>query len=363
MAYKVYIYEDEGWETLLPLTHLHPVFDLSCGMWTPRKRAERIYGEVISTSRFHNNKNEKGLYINGRAIVHTKIPLEGEDEIFKSGGEIVAYRSGDGRIPENGREKNLIADIIKYPWDLIRFNKEIIKKDFEHGGFSGLCYIDDSAKIYEGVHLNTESGPIYIEKDVVICPPTVIYGPSYIGEGSIIDNAILREGCYIGRGCRIGGEIEESVFLSFVNKHHTGFIGHSYIGEWVNIGALTTTSDLKNTYRNISVQLPDGEIDTGLLKLGSIIGDHTKTGIGTLLTTGCIIGIFCNLYGGGTFSRYIESFSWGTFSELTLYRIDEAVDTVRKVMERRGVTATEEYLKRIRGVFNRVNQEQTRLKM
>lgn len=369
MDSKVYIYEGDKWRNLLPLTYLHPVFDLVCGMWSGIERMERLYGEVIPISRFHTNKRGRGLYINGGAVFYTKIPLEGDEEIFKNKDEIIAYRSKDGRLPRNARTTEIDAVLNKYPWDFIRVNKELIRRDFEYGNFLNvstedivvdgdpkLCHIENGAKIYNGVYFNTENGPIYICKDAQVRPPTVVYGPVYIGEGTIIDGAKVREGCHIGRRCRIGGEVEESIFLSFSNKHHEGFVGHSYIGEWVNLGALTTTSDLKNNYGNVRISLPSGTIDTGLLKLGSIIGDHTKTGIGTLLTTGCVIGIFCNLYGGGTFDKYLKSFSWGTPGEFTVHRIDKAIETAKKVMKRRGITPTEEYIEKIRDVFEIVRR-------
>ncbi|MEA3432550.1 MAG: putative sugar nucleotidyl transferase [candidate division WOR-3 bacterium] len=369
MSLKVYIYEDDEWRNFLPLTHLHPVFDLVCGMWSGIKRMEKLYDEVIPISRFHSNKCGKGLYINGRAIFYTKIPVDGKEEIFKNNNEIIAYRSKDGRLPQNAKTSEVKATLSKYPWDLIGANKDIIERDFEFANFlnksnksviidgnTKLCYVENSAKIYNGVYFNTENGPIYIGKHAQIRPPTVVYGPAYIGERAIIDGAKVREGCHIGRGCRIGGEVEESIFLAFSNKHHEGFVGHSYIGEWVNLGALTSTSDLKNTYGNVRISLPSYSMDTGILKLGSIVGDHTKTGIGTLLTTGCIIGIFCNLYGGGTFDKYIESFSWGTSQKLTLHKIDKAIETAKKVMQRRGITATEEYIERIVTIFNNIRK-------
>lgn len=367
MGSNVYIYEDDGWQNLLPLTYLHPVFDLVCGMWSGIERMNKVYGGIIPISRFHTNKGGEGLYINGRAIFYTRIPVKGNEEVFMNNNEIVAYRSKNGKLPQNAKTSEVEAILIKYPWDFIQVNKKIIQKDFKYGNFFNkltkdividgdpeLCYIEDSAKIYNGVYFNTENGPIYIEKHVQIRPPAMICGPLYTGEGAIIDGAKLREGCHIGRGCRMGGEVEESIFLSFSNKHHDGFVGHSYIGEWVNLGALTTTSDIKNNYGNVRINLPSKILDTGLLKLGSIIGDHTKTGIGTLLTTGCVIGIFCNLYGGGTFGKYIESFSWGTIHEFTLHKINKAIETARKVMQRRGITPTEEYIDRIVRIFKEI---------
>ncbi len=365
---KVYIYEDDGWKNLLPLTNLNPVFELVCGLWSVIERVKKIYSEVTPVSRMHRNERGKGLYINGRAILYDRLAIEGDEEIFTSNNEIVSFRSKDGRLPSKARITQVEAFLFKYPWDLIRINREIIRRDFEHANYNQrytkgisidgdieLCFIDDESKIFKGVYLNTENGPIYIDRGAQIRPPTVIYGPSYIGQGAIIDGAKIREGCSIGEGCRIGGEIEESIFLSYSNKHHDGFVGHSYIGRWVNLGALTTTSDLKNTYEKIEVDLPSGKINTNLLKFGSIIGEHTKTGIGTLLTTGCVIGIFCNLYGGGTFGRYIESFSWGTYNDLSLHRLDKALETARKVMKRRGIKPTKQYIERIASIFKQIS--------
>ncbi len=368
MGSKVYIYEDETWEDLLPLTYLHPVFELVCGMWSTIERFERIYGDVVPISRMHKNERSSGLYINGRAIFYERIEPDGEDEIFRCKDEIVAFRTRDGMLPNEAKTRQVHATIIKYPWDLIRMNREILLRDFEYGNFSckypntvsidgnpDYCVINEDVKVYRAVYLVTEGGPIYVDRDAQLRPQSVIYGPAYIGKGAIIDGAKIREGCSIGKGCKVGGEVEESIFLPFSNKHHEGFVGHSYIGEWVNLGALTTTSDLKNTYGNIRVSLPGGNIDTNLVKFGSVIGDHTKTGIGTLLTTGCILGVFCNLYGGGTFSKYIESFSWGTKDDLTLYRLDKAIETAKKVMKRRGVEPPEDYIERISRLFHKIS--------
>lgn len=134
-----------------------------------------------------------------------------------------------------------------------------------------------------------------------------------------------------------------------MNKYHAGFIGHSYVGSWVNFGAMTTNSDLKNNYSSISVSVDGQIIDTGSIKVGSFIGDHTKFGIGTLLNAGINVGLCCNLYGGNLITdREVPSFRWGNSSGYEVYRFDKAIKTIRSSTERRNVvlsTAAEEYLR------------------
>jgi hypothetical protein len=129
---------------------------------------------------------------------------------------------------------------------------------------------------------------------------------------TLIDGAKIRAGCSIGPVCKVGGEVEESIFHSYSNKHHDGFLGHAYVGEWVNLGALTTNSDLKNDYGNVQVTLPGKRpIDTGSTKVGSLIGDHTKTSIGTLLNTGSYVGAMGLLLATGKpLAKFIPSFAW-----------------------------------------------------
>ena len=383
---KIYVYEDEYYKDLLPLVYLRPVFDLYCGVFTFRDRIQKLYPEaqIYQLSRFDTttitlqhqaeykalgeHTGSPLLFINGRAILHS--PLPDEEGVFVAGDEVIGFKIKDSRlkiedlkppieikfldtIKREFKSIEVKATVIKYLWDLIKENEATIIEDYklkvksERGSTSKL-------KV-KGVYLLENEGPIYIGDNVQIKPPTVIEGPCYIGSGSLIDGAKIRKGTTIGKYCRIGGEVERSIFSDFSNKHHEGFVGHSYIGEWVNLGALTTTSDLKNTYSTVKIQGFKGskvqEIDTGLVKLGSFIGDHTKTGIGTLLDTGSVIGCFVNLYGGGVAPRYIPSFSWGTKDKLVEYKLDKAIEVAKIVMARRGMGLTDEYKALIRKVF------------
>jgi UDP-N-acetylglucosamine diphosphorylase/glucosamine-1-phosphate N-acetyltransferase len=146
----------------------------------------------------------------------------------------------------------------------------------------------------------------------------------------------IEGGTSIGPVCRIGGEVEGSIFLGYSNKYHQGFLGHSYVGEWVNLGALTTNSDLKNNYSSVKVVLDGSPIDSGLTKVGAFIGDHVKTGIGTLLNTGVSIGFASNLFGGGMVKqKYIPAFIWGSAEKQEEYQLEKATQTARMVMKRR----------------------------
>jgi UDP-N-acetylglucosamine diphosphorylase/glucosamine-1-phosphate N-acetyltransferase len=189
------------------------------------------------------------------------------------------------------------------------------------------------------VAIDAEHGPVYIDEGAEIQPFSRIEGPCYIGKGSILLGAKCREGNSIGPVCRVGGEVEESIIHGYSNKYHDGFLGHAYVGEWVNLGALTTNSDLKNDYTTVSVML-DGRnaIDTGSTKVGSLIGDHTKTSIGTLLNTGSYVGAMAIIMATGKpLPKYIPSFSWFVEGVVTKgFGRRKLYETAKTAMSRRG---------------------------
>lgn len=241
-----------------------------------------------------------------------------------------------------------------YTWDLILASPHQITADFALAGRSGIegtveepsairgsrndVYVARGAKIHPMVVLDAEHGPIYIEEDVEVHPFTRIEGPCYIGNKSILLGAKCREGNSIGPWCRIGGEVEESIIQGYSNKYHDGFLGHAYVGEWVNLGALTTNSDLKNDYTNVSVML-DGKhcIDTGSTKVGCLIGDHTKTSIGVFFNTGSYVGAMGILMSTGKpLPKFIPSFSWFVEGVVTKgFGRKSLYETAAKAMGRR----------------------------
>jgi UDP-N-acetylglucosamine diphosphorylase/glucosamine-1-phosphate N-acetyltransferase len=197
------------------------------------------------------------------------------------------------------------------------------------------------------VHIDVTQGPVYIDQGAIVQPFSTIIGPSYIGINTIVDRAKILASS-LGPMCRIGGEVEACIFQGYANKHHEGFLGHSFIGEWVNLGALTTNSDLKNNYRPVRIQRAQHTYDTGMLKLGCFIADHTKLGIGTLIPTGAVIGSFVNFFNGGTMPLYVPSFTWLSATQIRDYDLEKAIETARVVMKRRDITMSPHYEKLIR---------------
>ncbi len=208
-------------------------------------------------------------------------------------------------------------------------------------------YISSDATILPGAVLDGTKGPIFIGGRARIEPYTYVIGPLYLGKESILVGGRIA-GSSIGPVCRIGGELEESIIQGYTNKYHAGFIGHSYVGEWVNFGAMTTNSDLKNSYASVVVTIGGREYDTGLLKVGSFIGDFTKTAIGTLLNTGLNIGICCNLVALHIITdREIPSFTWMALGKKSAYQFEKAVEAIESTMSRRGVKLSPEMRKRL----------------
>ncbi|MFA4905862.1 MAG: putative sugar nucleotidyl transferase [Candidatus Margulisiibacteriota bacterium] len=287
------IIEDEGYKKLLPLTWLRPVWDLRCGATTILEKLKRKYPDAEFT--------------------------------FKSRGSQVTGQEINGRLLPSGRE-------IKYPWDLIKYLKEDLEEDLKVLGAGIKGEVHPTAVIH-----NPEQ--VLIEKGAVIDAHAVLdarQGPIFIGAGTIVHpHSLLRGPLSIGRHCKVAGEIVHSVLLDYVNKGHYGFIGHSYICSWVNLGAGTTNSNLKNNYGGVKVQVEGKPVDSGETFLGCFIGDHTKTAIGTLLYTGCVIGVAANLFGQPYYKKSVPSFSWGGGKEAA--RIEETIEIARAAMKRRGL--------------------------
>jgi UDP-N-acetylglucosamine diphosphorylase/glucosamine-1-phosphate N-acetyltransferase len=196
-------------------------------------------------------------------------------------------------------------------------------------------YVAPEARLDGPIVLDSRDGPVFIEAGAQIEPFSFIQGPAYIGAGSLIASARIRGETSIGPVCRVGGEVEASIIQGYSNKHHDGFLGHAWLGEWVNIGAMTTNSDLKNNYGSVRVQLEGvGQLDSGLIKLGCFLADHVKLGIGLHLSGGTVIGTGSNVFGVHSVPKNVPHFTWGgdVFRE---YRIESMIGVARTVMSRR----------------------------
>lgn len=197
-------------------------------------------------------------------------------------------------------------------------------------------FIEAGAVIEPQVCFDTQGGPIYISRGATVRSFTRVGGPCFVGRDSVVMGERVAA-CAIGESCRVHGEVSNSVFLAFTNKGHDGFVGHSYFGRWVNLGAGTTTSNLKNTYGPVSLWTPEGIRDTGQQFLGTFAGDHAKTGIGLRLTTGTVLGAGANVFDNMP-PKYVDPFTWGDGAPYGRYRLDKFLEVAARVMERRNVT-------------------------
>jgi hypothetical protein len=168
-------------------------------------------------------------------------------------------------------------------------------------------------------------------------------------------------GSYFGPHCRVRGEVEATTLLGYVNKAHEGFVGHSYLAEWINLGALTTTSDLKNNYGVVRLDAYGRTIDTGERKIGSFLGDHAKTRIGAMLNSGSVIGVAANLFGeASVFPKWIPDFIWGVGRQASEYAWNRCLRTVETVLSRRGQTCTDELRDALRVAYSESRRERER---
>ncbi len=270
-----------------------------------------------------------------------------------------------------GRLVEIETRLLTFPWDLIAVNGEQVVRDVpllveQEEWFSAAdrppdhpsivvsnptqVFIHRDARLEPPLALDARDGPIVIDA-ARIEPFSFIQGPAFIGAGSLIASARIRGETSIGPVCRIGGEVEASIVQGYSNKHHDGFLGHSYLGEWVNIGAMTTNSDLKNTYGSIRMVIEGfGQIDSGILKLGCFLADHVKLGIGVHLNGGAVVGTGSNIFGVHFAPKTIPPFTWGgeVFRE---YRIQSMIEVARKVMARRKVNLSADQEEVLRAVF------------
>jgi len=244
--------------------------------------------------------------------------------------------------------------VLDHVWQLVTRNAAQLADDIVHapgaaspdlpshvagiGASGGRLRVGRDVNFEPNVVLDCTDGPIWFDDGVRVRAFTRIAGPAYFGRATTVLGGSFTA-VSVGPACKVRGEIEETVILGYANKAHDGFLGHAYVGSWVNLGALTTNSDLKNNYGTVRIRTGAGEVDTGEMKIGCFLGDHVKTAIGTLLTTGTVVGPGANLFGAGQPPRYVRPFAWGS-SGGALHEFARFIDTARLVMRRRGVELT-----------------------
>ena len=285
-------------------------------------------------------------------------------------GEEIAYIVCDAELARNiapidlldaGRQADVLAgvpavaapgELLTYPWDLTARLGANLTADFDERDAviepdlpAGVT-LESRERIHIGcgsvVHatavLDASAGPIYLSDNVHIGPHAVLQGPLYLGPGCRIHpHAWLHGGNAIGPLCKLGGEVDGCIIHGYSNKQHDGFLGHAVVGSWVNLGAGTVNSDLKNTYGPVRVPLLGTPIDSGQMFFGAVIADHVKTGINTTLPTGAVLGMAATVATGRVAPKFVPSFAWVTDASTARGDASRLLDTAVKVMQRRQV--------------------------
>lgn len=408
------IYEDRYAVDMHPLTLTRPVFDLRCGILPLREKLlitlpgkqtalfvrpflSEYLRELYPDYRINSLESEDTLFINGRIIPdkHFQIPADFQKDqptIFSKDGEsLAAFVPGEliphivseselhlEQLPASAIMKTVDWTTVRYPWELTNRNTREIKADLKrlnkspgidlekfpgvHTRNENQIYLGKNVQIEPGVFLNATKGPIFLDDDVLIHANTVISGPVSLGAHTKISaGSNLTGNCSFGPVCKIGGEVTNTIIQGYSNKKHDGFLGGAYIGEWVNFGAGTNNSDLKNNYSTVQVAVNGDPVDTGERFVGCLVGDHSKFGIGSTINTGTIIGVGCNVYGSGLPPKYLPSFIWGGSGQFTEYRLDKMLETAEIAMNRREIELTPAYETMIRNLFQRTAEERDKL--
>ena len=400
---QVALFEDHHWRNLLPMTLTRATFDVKVGARTffeeyahagrePACLLVRSYLEKVTAERHRCKVNpasidSDAIFVNGlvhpatidfarlESIAHTfAITHRGRVLVARLAKKATEYLA---RCVEAGKQADLkklgaekstelkgdAEGVISDAWDIIRFleNSLAVQCAAQENSNTGLnatvigtaSVVVEGAEIEEGVVLDSRRGPIYIGPGASIAASRIV-GPAYIGPETQVKQFSIIESSCVGRNCRVAGEIEHSIISDYSNKAHAGFVGHSYVGEWVNMGAMTTTSDLKMTYGEIKMTGVTGtkKVQTGLNKVGSFFGDMCKTSIGTLTYSGGRIGACSHLHGlvaGDVPAFTIYGKSVGARNvELELA---SAIETQKKVMPRRGQSMSKAYEQMIKDAF------------
>ena len=404
---RLCLVEDHGAASLEPLTLTRATFDLMLGASTLGAKIARAFGvgpgparrgvlirptlaEVQRSRDPHAAINDRDWLARGEVLVANGrwVPPADLDASGLFGGSAWVGLS-EGRpacawvgpehaadLEPNGVDdwfddlmgKVECSDIggewIDRPWDLVAKNAAHIRRDFDHEAKVGLTnrhlssialigpadrlFIHETARIDPYTVFDTTNGPITVSAGAIVQPFTRVEGPCFIGRDTQLFRANLRGGVTIGTNCRIGGEVEETIIHAYSNKYHEGFLGHAYVGEWVNLGAITSNSDLRNDYGEVFVPIGGEPVGTGQVKVGCFLGDHTRTGLGSMLNTGTTIGVMCNVLPAGLLlPKHVPSFTSVMYGRVAPgFEMHQLFSTAETVMGRRGriFTAAERQL-------------------
>ncbi len=411
----VALFEDDDYANFLPLTYTRPVFMLRSGMFTAIERLEVAFPDARlflfcrnylkptvkqKTACFVNepDKIDDDLLLVNASLVLDEPALSlinhklGQNVMIIQNQRLLAARLSEqvsGKLGEvempltTAKAKKILRHsrvlraerlaTFSYPWELVDRCPKLIESDYriigeakkssEVDGLVAICGATSDVHLAEGstieafVTLDARSGPIYIGRNSVVQSGSRIAGPAYIGDETTVASALIHSGCSIGNGCRVGGELEQTILHDYTNKHHFGYFGHSCVGEWINIGAGTTNSNLKNTYGTVRVNINGKSMETRRIKVGCFIGDHSKTAIGTQIYTGKKIGAASQVH--GLVTNDVPSFTiWAkTIAEPVEFHLESAIQTQKRMFERRNIKQTKADVELMRRLFTMTANE------
>lgn len=374
--------------SLLPITLTRPVAEMRVGILTIAEKWENYFSQKSSRStpgylalKFPTKISSDNLWVNGAVCPDEKLvaaikALKPEEALYRN-SKIIAVRTHESEWPEviTGNATAYPGEIvlIDRPWKIFQHNGNQIRADFKliTANRKSASINDPHTRTYneqnifleEGVILhaailNAENGPIYLGKNAQVQEGSIVRGPFSLGEESIINmGGKMRADTTVGPFCKIGGEVSNSVLFGSSNKAHDGFLGNSVLGEWCNLGAGTTTSNLKNNYDTVKLwsYAENNFISTGIPNCGLIMGDHSKSGINTMFNTGTVVGVSSNIFGGGFPSKHVPSFQWGGAAGFEIYHFEKAIETAARVLGRRNITLQEIEKGILKNIFEQTN--------
>lgn len=375
---NIILFDNEVREHLLPLTYTRPVCELRVGILTIKEKwekwlgAEHEYAYITQdylAEKYPIEFGKENYVINGSVLpseqLCTLIKYMDFNQAYLKGEDLIVAKLDEKQFEKLIRDEEIedlngmdIQDTqylkINYPWDIFRLNDEALRSDFDlltSGRQSQPIsptnqvigkeniFLEEGAKVECSI-LNATTGPIYIGKHAEIMEGCIVRGGLAMGEHSYLKmGAKIYGATTIGPWCKVGGEVNNSVFQAYSNKAHDGFLGNAVLGEWCNLGADTNNSNLKNNYKKVRAwnYLQERFIDTGLQFCGLIMGDHSKAGINTMFNTGTVVGVGANVFGAGYPRNFIPSFSWGGTGKIITHNTDKAFETAEVMMQRRKI--------------------------
>ena len=391
----VYLYDDERARALEPFALTRPTGELRAGALLVRERWSRalgapVAGQIVSPilSGFVEAGSAptvgEGAIPAGSWIVNARfapsLARATQGDALVADGRIAAVRiaapipaselaDGTAALESLAVRSNARAPIdgwwMDEIWDYVRNLAPMLVADLPVLGAAlraGLpqgaigvgkhpVFVADGAVVEPSVFFDTTAGPILLCPSSQVRAFTRLVGPVYVGEHTIVTTDRI-EASAIGDTCKVHGEMSNTIMIGQSNKGHEGFVGHSMMGRWVNLGAGTITSNLKVTYGPVHLWTPSGVRDTGMQFLGTFFGDHAKTGIGTVLTTGGVLGAGANVFGSEVQPRVVAPFAWGEANRYETYRVDKFLEAAERMMARRNVTLDD----RMRVVLERAHE-------